>query len=205
MPLEAETGRGTRAIFGSPRIQPTRRSPSYNLLVNFASLLEGYVRWDKKYLEWYPEPSIVGRATSSLAPTSSSLSAAIRVTNILCRCVQAAPQTVYLEQLAAAAAAAPAAAAPLPGCRVRIPELPPSGHWSAPLASTLCQPPAQPPPSSCSLSRPPPLAVSFSFSFSSHRRTFCSWRTRCQEYEYQQPLACGYAPDFYPACLRAFY
>lgn len=23
---------------------------SYNLLVNFASLLEGYVRWDKKYL-----------------------------------------------------------------------------------------------------------------------------------------------------------
>lgn len=31
--------------------QPRASSPSYNLLVNFASLLEGYVRWDKKYLE----------------------------------------------------------------------------------------------------------------------------------------------------------
>lgn len=31
-----------------------RRSPSYNLLVNFASLLEGYVRWNKKYPEWCP-------------------------------------------------------------------------------------------------------------------------------------------------------
>ena len=30
-------------------VSPTRL-PSYNLLVNFASLLEGYVRWDKKYL-----------------------------------------------------------------------------------------------------------------------------------------------------------
>lgn len=33
------------------RASPAKSSPSYNLLVNFASLLEGYVRWDKKYLE----------------------------------------------------------------------------------------------------------------------------------------------------------
>lgn len=38
-----------------------RRSPSYNLLVNFASLLEGYVRWDKKYPEWCPPASLPHR------------------------------------------------------------------------------------------------------------------------------------------------
>lgn len=59
------------AIFGS--LGSSRRLPSYNLLVNFASLLEGYVRWDKKYLEWYPGPTIASTppfSFSSLSPRS---------------------------------------------------------------------------------------------------------------------------------------
>lgn len=54
-------------------------SPSYNLLVNFASLLEGYVRWDKKYperereREWYP-------------PLATTVSASLSLPLRSCRC-----------------------------------------------------------------------------------------------------------------------
>lgn len=82
--------------------QPRASSPSYNLLVNFASLLEGYVRWDKKYLERERERldySSSGRAYQ--APSSPYA----RVTDILCRCAQPASQTVRTWSLAAASAA----------------------------------------------------------------------------------------------------
>lgn len=54
--LEAEKARLVQALPAImaaclARASPAKSSPSYNLLVNFASLLEGYVRWDKKYLE----------------------------------------------------------------------------------------------------------------------------------------------------------
>lgn len=60
-----------------------RRSPSYNLLVNFASLLEGYVRWDKKYPEWYPPFAAVSIASSLPVPSSRR---SLRVITILRLC-----------------------------------------------------------------------------------------------------------------------
>lgn len=57
-----------------------RRSPSYNLLVNFASLLEGYVRWDKKYPEWYPPFAAVSIPSLPLSRRS------LRVITILRLC-----------------------------------------------------------------------------------------------------------------------
>lgn len=99
--LEAEKARLVQALPAImaaclARASPAKSSPSYNLLVNFASLLEGYVRWDKKYLERERERetrySSSGRAYQ--APSSSHA----RVTDILCRCAQPASQTVYLER-----------------------------------------------------------------------------------------------------------
>lgn len=99
--LEAEKARLVQALPAImaaclARASPAKSSPSYNLLVNFASLLEGYVRWDKKYLERERERetrySSSGRAYQ--APSSSYA----RVTDILCRCAQPASQTVYLER-----------------------------------------------------------------------------------------------------------
>lgn len=63
-----------------------RRSPSYNLLVNFASLLEGYVRWDKKYPEWYPPFAAVSIPSSLPVPSSRRHRRSLRVITILRLC-----------------------------------------------------------------------------------------------------------------------
>lgn len=121
----------------------SQRSPSYNLLVNFASLLEGYVRWDKKYLEWYPVPT--GPTIVSPRTSRSLLHPRSCYQHSLSLCAASTADSIPGAAAAAAASSISSndrGSSPLGCCRVRIPELPPSGHWSAPLASTLYQPPA---------------------------------------------------------------
>lgn len=177
------------AIFGS--LGSSRRLPSYNLLVNFASLLEGYVRWDKKYLEWYPGPTIA--STPPFSFSSLSLRSCYQHSLSLCA-------TSTADSIPGAASSSISsnggAPPPLAGCRVRIPELPPSGHWSAPLASTLCQPSA----TSAVLLFP----FSVSFSFSSYRQPFALGGLAAKNMNIT-PLLYGYAPDFYSLASRTFY
>lgn len=58
-----------------PSLPHRRRSPSYNLLVNFASLLEGYVRWDKKYPEWYPPFAVPSPPSPPCLPRAGTVAA----------------------------------------------------------------------------------------------------------------------------------
>lgn len=88
-----------------------RRSPSYNLLVNFASLLEGYVRWDKKYPEWCP-PAFLPHL-----PHPSGTVAAAFVLSPFFACTPAPavlPAPARTSAPAAAAATAAATAVPTP-------------------------------------------------------------------------------------------
>lgn len=108
-----------------PSLSHRRRSPSYNLLVNFASLLEGYVRWDKKYPEWYPPFAAVSipsplppHRRAFLAPVPPQPSCYHHSSPMLCAPAPA-PAPVPTPVAAAVAAAAEAPTDPL-GYRVRI-------------------------------------------------------------------------------------
>lgn len=106
-----------------PSLPHRRRSPSYNLLVNFASLLEGYVRWDKKYPEWYPPFTVPSPLLlrAFLAPVPSQSSCYHHSSPVLCAPASAtlpAPAPVPTPA-AAAVTAAEAPTDPL-GYRVRI-------------------------------------------------------------------------------------
>lgn len=152
-----------------------RRSPSYNLLVNFASLLEGYVRWDKKYPEWCPPASLPHRPHQPprallIPPAPLPLpscyhhSSPVHQHQQYCRHQHEHQHQRRQQQQRQQP---PYQHRPPLGYRVRIPGLPPSCHWSAPLPSTLCQPP---PAANLCHTRPlptppypPPALVSSSF------------------------------------------
>lgn len=107
------------------------------------------MRWDKKYPEWYPP--LLSRCSRSRPLAPSSLRTlrhrrrrrcCLRVITILrlYTSTSSIAGTSMNISTNGSSSSTSDSADPL-GYRVRIPGLPPSCHWSAPLPSTLCQPP----------------------------------------------------------------
>lgn len=105
------------------------------------------MRWDKKYPEWCPpsSPTILVPSHPSLSARSGIVAVAAFVLSPFFACTPApavlpAPARTSAPAASSSSSRTSGSADPL-GYRVRIPGLPPSCHWSAPLPSTLCQPP----------------------------------------------------------------
>lgn len=126
------------------------------------------MRWDKKYPGWYPPSSPVAPVPVPSRPprfvrSGTVAVAAVFVLSPFFACTPALAVTAGTSMnisTSGNSSSTSGSADPL-GYRVRIPGLPPSCHWSAPLPSTLCQPP--PAASLCYTRSSPHLSVSSSF------------------------------------------